>query len=232
MKNDYPGMLQEETEWRQFWPSTTIYSPIMDKMIYLKNGEAGFKIGDVTLSLLNLKSREVISEIKHFGWTPVYPKWKSNASGLVYVKSVPGINPTIREDELYFLSSSGETRRLTKLSEHFKNASIDIDSLSPDENFLAFTLTTSQDMDENPQKWPSRLMVLDLNSLQLTNYCFSPGKFTSLVWSPDGQQLAFSEIINGNDHNYRTVVIDFTNKKSFAVGDQFTPEGWLISEKQ
>jgi len=227
MKNNYPDMLPDESVWKQFWPSTTIYSPSLDKMVYLNNGKDGFKLGDNTLTFLDLKNGQVITEINHFGYTHVFPLWKSDGNGFIFVKSNPGNDPPVVKDDLYFISIDGKNYQLTKLGENYQNIQISSYSLSPDGNSLAFTVLSTQDKDKKTAKWKNHLMVLNLLSLQLFDYCLPPSRFTPLIWSPDGHQLAFSEEIDNNGDNSRAMILDFIKEIAFVVDDHLHPVGWM-----
>jgi len=205
------------------WPSLTIYDPSLQHVVYVGISGSNYKPGNHQLILWDRRNNKPISKINGFGYTPVYPIWKSDGSGVFFVKALIGIDPLIRQDEWFLLNTDGEAKQITKLKELFKSPSIYSASISPDGRFLAFELDTNftrkpgEDIDR-------RLLVLDTTTLELTDYCLIPEQFTRLIWSPDSQYLAFSILLK---ENAQTVVLDVINGSTFIVAEHLRPEGWL-----
>ncbi len=222
MGMDYPDILSDNWEWLQHsWTSVTIYAPSLRYLVYLKDNNGN--ILEPRMVLWDREAKRPIATIEDFGYTWVWPLWKLDESGLVYVKAMPGLRPIYDADEVYFLSIEGENTQLTQLSNHFPEATIWKYNWSPDERFLALNVRTSMNGGEH------RLLVLDLSSLALTDYCLEPQDFSQLIWSPDSQQLAFTEQLP--DKRLRTVVIDVVKQNAFVVADDSEPTAWLRARK-
>ncbi len=223
---EYPNILPLDDDWDFSWPSVTIYDPSLQHLVYLATGKDGYKPGNATLVLWDRNANHAVTEISDFGFTLVYPLWKSDGSGLVYVKSETGMHPPEKAEELFSLSLDGKNDQLTKLGDYFQKATIYSYSWSPDERFIAFDL---EGVSVGEQEWKRHLLILDMSNLEITDYCLSPEEFTPLIWSPDSRQLTFSEHLS--DENSQTVVIDIIRGNAFVVAENLKPAGWLRPKK-
>lgn len=216
---DYPEVVSDDWEWQMFWPSVTIYAPSLRYLVYLQ--ETDGNILDPKMVLWNREAKQPIATIKDFGYALVYPLWKADESGLVYVKAEQGLEPKRKADEVYFLGIDGQNRQLTRLSDYFSEVKIGTYNWSSNERFLALNVNVRI----LAQEWERRLLVLDLANLELTDYCLKPMDFSPLIWLPDGQQLAFAEQLP--DKQLRTVVIDLAKQRAFSVAEDSEPSAWL-----
>jgi hypothetical protein len=225
--NDYPNIIPEDIGW-DHWPSLTIFDPSLQRLVYVGIHGGNYHPGDHELVLWDRRNNQPITKINDFGYTPVRPIWKSDGSGLVFVRALTGFDPPIRQDEWLFLSSNGEVKQITYLKEMFQSPSIFSASLSPDERFLAFVLATnfSRKFGEDNDV---RLLVLDMSTMELMDYCLTAEHFSRLIWSPDSRYLAFSQPMKNDD--VQTLVLDVMNGSAFVVADYLRPEGWLNTEK-
>jgi dipeptidyl aminopeptidase/acylaminoacyl peptidase len=227
MGTDYPDILPYYYDWVKLgWPSITIFSPSLEKLIYLKISPTGLHPGNVTLVLWDRKENRSIKEINDFGFASVYPLWKMDSSGLFYVKTEVGFPPRENKDEIFYLSSSGENPQLTRLSDYFQDGRIYSYSMSPGQNLLAFVLVSKL---VQGQERGSRLLLLNLSSLQIFDYCLPTSQTSPLIWSPDGRYIAYSEDTTGEDS--RTIILDLIKEEAFVVDPNLWPSGWLATEK-
>lgn len=223
---NYPGLISDDSGWDFSWPSATIYDSSLQYLVYLANGDNGYQFGFQKLILWDLKNARAIAKVNDFGYTWVKPLWKSDNSGVIFVKSVVGYDPPDKKDEVFFLGLDGKIKQLTKLSEFYPYAKIYSYGWSPDEHFLAFELETSF---SRGQKSERKLLILNMSTLEISDYCLSPEQFTPLIWSPDSRYLAYSEM-STNDTS-RTILIDLVGQKSFVIAEKLKPAGWLRSTK-
>ena len=205
--------------WDHSWPSSTIYDPSLRYLVYLAKGDTeGDLIGNQKLILWDLKNDRAITEVDDFGYTLARPLWKSDGSGVVYVKSVAGFNPPEKKDDFFLLSVDGTIKQFTELSDYFSYARIYSSSWSPDENLIAFELVTNQNAER-------KLLILNMSTLDIIDLCLSPQPFTPMIWSPDSRYLAYSEeLINDSS---QTVLVDFVDRTAFVVAGEVLPAGWV-----
>lgn len=102
MNNEYPDILPDSAGWNHSWPSLTIYNSALEQVVYLAESKNGYRLGDVNLILWDVTEKHPVTKIKNIGYTLVYPIWKLDGSGLVFVKALPGLDPAIRQDEWFF----------------------------------------------------------------------------------------------------------------------------------
>lgn len=228
MPMDYPGILPfDDDAWDFSWPSITIYAPTLDHLVYLKNTkEEEYIPNDATLVLWDRKAQLPIKEVDNFGYASVYPLWKADGSGLIFVKANPGNPPETFMDEIFYLSVEGDLKQLTNLAHDFQNVVIFSYQWSPDEQYLAFEMEADLSRGQTPT---SHLMILEMNTIQIVDTCLDPYQFTNLVWSPDGRYLAYSEQLA--DENTQAVVIDLETKEGFALEQNLLPVGWMSTTK-
>lgn len=222
MPNEYPDILPTDDDWDFYWPSITIYSPSLAELLYVAKEGDSFQPGYSKLVLWNIKDKQVVTEIREFGYSVVPPLWNSEGSGALYVKSVEGYDPPIAHDELFYLSSKGDVRQLTHLIDYFEYARVLNYSLSSDEKYLAMILETRLPNEKDLER---KLLILNTLSLQIKDLCLSPDRFTPLIWSPDGNKLAISQSLQAE--NSRTIVVDVINESGFEIVENFKPRGWL-----
>lgn len=216
---DYPNIIYEDWGWDFSWPSVTIYNPSLKYLVYLAKGNIdGDLIGNQKLILWDLKNGRAVTEVNDFGHTLVRPLWKSDGSGVVYVKSVAGYAPPEKKDNLFFLNLDGTIQQLTELNDYFPYASIFSYSWSPDENLIAFELVTNHVGER-------KLLILNMSTLEIVDLCLSPQPFTPMIWSPDSRYLAYSEEVT-NDSS-QTVLVDLVDRTAFVVAEEVLPAGWV-----
>lgn len=221
---EYPNLISEDGGWDFSWPSTTIYDPSLKYLVYLANSNNGYQFGNQQLILWDLKNNSTITKINDFGYTLVRPIWKADGSGVVFVKSLVGYDPPEKKDEVFFLGLDGNIRQLTKLSDSYPYARIDSYGWSPNEHFLALALTihfTGKQIGER------KLLILNMSTLEISDYCLSPEQFTPFIWSPDSRYLAFTGI--SANKTSQTVLLDLVNPNAFVIDEKLKPAGWLRS---
>ena len=225
METKFPDIISSNDFWDSAWPSVTIFDPSLEYLVYLSNNDGKYELGNQRMVLWDLKRSKRITEVNKFGYTFVWPIWKSDSSGVVYVKSIEGYNPPENKDEWFFLGKGGKVKQLTDLSSYFHNSRIFSYSLSPDEKFLAFVLQ----VDKEGERWENKLLILNMITLEIRDYCFSPEQLAPLVWSIDSNNLAFSRRLN--DKTSDTVVIDLFAQKAFFIAGNSQPLVWFNSIK-
>ena len=222
LSTDYPEIINRIWEWRQqSWPSVTIYSPSLDYVVYMSDDKPGEKFGDYRLVLFDRQKSQAIANIDKFGSTMVYPLWKSDSSGFYYVLTSPNTERDGHTDEWYFMNVNGVSNQLTQIQKKYTNSVIYGAKISPDEEKIAFELLFNQSSDT---KWQSKLLVLDIASQQITDYCISIEHLSKLVWSVDSNYIAHSE--KNVDEFVHVNILDLNNFHTMAIGENMRPEVW------
>jgi Tol biopolymer transport system component len=140
----------------------------------------------------------------------------------------------VLNSEFYMMDIAGVEKRLTDLEKDYPSYNLKIHewSWSPDSQKIAFWL----DLRSGEELVEQRLMVLDIISSVLTDYCrqgdqvqIAPGTLDytpAPVWSPDGSALL---IENREDENRsKLVIIDLNQHVSYQIGKDLYPYDWLI----
>jgi hypothetical protein len=224
MSTYYPDIISDDWSWRMSWPSITIYSPSLDHLVYLSNKEGEIMAGFQKLVLWDLKNSKRITEVTGFGFTEEKPIWKSDGSGVFFVKANEGYHPALNKDELFFLGVNGSLKQLTNLSNAFHNAIIFSYSLSPDEKYLAFAIR-ADDLEATVRE--NRLLILNTATLEVSDTCLIQEWFSGMVWSPDSRKIAYSEPVG--KRNSRTVLFDIFDRKANIFAEDSVPEVWFRS---
>ena len=114
---------------------------------------------------------------------------------------------------------------------------------SPDSRFIAFWLQvytnkTPVPNNENPLL-EERLMVLDVESGDITDYCAYGKQSTSPIgrgfvdyapiWSPDGKSLLIERDIQGIKGKSRLILLDLDQQMSYEIAEDVFPFGWMVS---
>jgi hypothetical protein len=139
-------------------------------------------------------------------------KWDSN-------------RPNDSIEDLFSLNQDGQVRQLTDFGAFFAEIHIVGISLSPDGTKIAFWLRA------RPSPYKERqLTVLDLATLQVTNYCI-PGQsqdyvspvWSSPIWSLDSRYLA---ALNQYEPNAGRAILVDTQQGWAAQVAELIPNGW------
>ncbi len=215
MPNNYPNMLYDGYTWGKVWPSVTFYSPTLEQVIYLKEPPKSSEFYTPDFILWDRTKGQVVTEIKEFGLTFVYPQWDLAGNNLVFVKSSP--DNDFEKDEIYSLTTDGVLKQLTRLSDLYTKVFISSLQRSPDGKFVAFHLREGGNY---------HLMILNISSLQLTDYCLKPGLFMPFYWSQDSRYVAFAQELATADDT-QTVVLDIQEGAAFVVDPDSQPQGWM-----
>lgn len=198
------------------WLSPTVYSPSRRYIAYLSGSDSKNQ-----LVIWDRESNQPVAETPD-GYVSAPPMWLSDTQLVYGYRS----NDYVHEDELYLINMAGEISRLTSLSQYFKRPDVDFLSsrMSPNKRFLAFNIA----YDNGEDDLQKRTLILDLYEIQTRDYCLFQYP-EDLVWSPDGNYLAFAESQNNNDH---VLIIDVAQEKAFSISvppDSY-PVGWISSE--
>jgi len=184
-----------------------LYDPTFTKVLFAWWNpvllDFGMALWDVEMG------KELWNQNSQFFQTPIefiQPDWQLDGSAVFLSGGWPV--------EIYRLSNLGELIQLSRFSATLEDYLIFEPKISPDGNYLAFTLNA-----DTNQPIESRILyILNLKTGIATNYCISP--VWKLAWSPDSRQLAF--VLEKNN----TIILDLEKNQGVVI--QKMPEiyGW------
>jgi WD40 repeat protein len=203
-----------------YWGGRTLYSPDFHYVVFprLKGSEPHRYI------LWNMEIQKEIG-FMDAGHASIAPQWAPDGKkfAVAYLNS-----------DFYVMNVDGVEKRLTDLEKEYPSYDLKIREWhwSPDSQKIAFWL----DLRTGEELVEQRLMVLDIISSVLTDYCrqgdqvqIAPGTLDytpAPVWSPDGSALL---IENREDENRsKLVIIDLNQHVSYQIGEDLYPYDWLI----
>lgn len=167
----------------------------------------------------------------------IEPKWSPDGNFVAMILEYSNIKPFILQDKLAILDQKGDETNLTNfLADYKENTTFQIGTFrwSPDSRYIAFSLRTGVALNEDPS--PSSLIVADLFTKKIYDYCFPINVYSSINWSPDSRKLiveAYNPDLYSNSpaiisvKKNRAILIDITNNWGAYIGDGFTPIGWI-----
>lgn len=159
----------------------------------------------------------------------IEPKWSPDGNFVAMILEYMDFDPFIFQDKLVILDQKGNETDLTNFLVNYKeNITIQIGSFrwSPDNRYIAFSLRTGVALDKDS----SSLIVADLFTKEIYNYCFPINAYNSINWSPDSRKLIVEAYNPKNSlEKNRAILIDITNNWGAYIGDGFTPIGWIYT---
>ena len=225
LKSEYPGLepfMGPVGSPFHFGTRSVKYDPSLELVVYEKYDE---KNGPALVLYDRLNGKTLASlpdnSYEHYLNDPIW-----SADGQFFVAAlIQGYTPDHSDDpeDWFRIGRDGTVEQLTHFKEQNLNEKLSEAHLSPDGKKLAFFVQLPPDANHY-------LIVLDLNSRVMTDYCLSGG-FSSagyLVWSPDARYLVVSQS-NPLTPLDRTVLIDLENGQAMQVSEEENthPEGWL-----
>jgi hypothetical protein len=186
----------------------------IDRIFYTDN--------DTSLVLYDLTNHKIIYKLTlsmPYGALQT-PLWTNDGGQILFANNIN--NNRNSPMELFSLSRDGELIQLTYLNYYYKYSGMDYFSLSPDNKKLAFFF-------EEFGKEDSHFAILDLETLQVTNYCDLAGRLgasRSPVWSPDSTKLLFDRV-ESDGHTVHTVLLDLVNNYAAIVAENLSPAVWV-----
>ena len=159
------------------------------------------------------------------GWSP---------DGSQYITTSPVVysdteKTTPAAEEIFTISRDGLVRQLTHVSEAYNFVIIRGLTWSPDGRYVAFWLH-ADNIYYPPTDRSWRLAVLDTNTQEIFDYCFSShGIAGGPFWSPDSQSLVIE--IFTEDLREPLILIDPINLFAYTISEDLFPVlyGWMTS---
>lgn len=214
--------------WGKF--GSTIYSPNLDKVIYLRESDEGY----YSYVLWSIEEQKSLADFRLVldkdipQWSPDGKKFAMSPSLLV--DSLDGKWPA---NNLYVVDSDGQSTKITNLSEYFTWTYIGRISWSPNERYIAFWFSG---WDARPYSFtitPDQYLgVVDVETKNLRIYCISgdiyPGGVAfPPVWSPDGTQILVESPLS--DEHSQVLLLDLEKEVIAKIGEDMIPVGWMIN---
>lgn len=230
--------------WENFRFSEAIYDPLLEFVIYpkmLPHMDA--------LVLWDVKEERQVVNFIGFDFYGTEPKWSPDGQTFVLAK-YPGNSSTYLPEfnfkqELFKAFKDGMSTQLTHLTDEYSDVRIGQFSWSPNGSYIAFWLLVPAidyaDTTRVPSDKLPHLAILDMETLEVTNYCIADGSFgiTDLgdpyfnepeapIWSPDSKKIA---IQSANEPGGAVVIVDIAKNESYEISDAGFPIGWLLSDQ-
>jgi len=220
--SQYEGLKRIDYNGYPLVSTYVVYSPSLEYVLFPQVDNDNFI---VLYDRPNSKKVFRIIDHTHFGHMPI---WSLDGKSFFIPLGpypISDSNGTSKNRQEWFkLSIDGRAQQLTHFADNFDNMLIGEASVSPDEHLIAFWLAQTY-------KEPPELTVLDLQTLEVTNYCV-PGyksifNATAPIWSPDGRYLAIRSSVE-QDATF-AVIVNLMDEWAAKIGEDLLPEGWMIS---
>jgi hypothetical protein len=218
-------------QWSGNSVSGTIYDQSRTRVFYFSAQENKYFI--VLRDLQN--DKELLrQQIGNFGGhTPI---WSPDGMQVVgnFVLDDQGILPSEDLEDLYAVTKDGSIHPLTNFSRHFEKSVFAFSNWSPNGDSVAFLINLQPY--QYPFSYPDqgtdifyRLGILDLNTLNTTNYCLPGENSYPPIWSPNGNEIAISYHYSATppvkSHAY---IFNIAQKAVIRIGEDVIPQGWMI----
>jgi hypothetical protein len=196
----------------------TLYSSDFRYVVYFSAGE---KFG---YALWDIENKKSITSIETLN-PRIAPQWM--VGGKAFIAQV--------FDEFYFADIDGHAGKLTDFGNLFSGKDIEIRawSQSPNSRYIAFFMGFMS----GEQVLEDRLMVLDTETGEVTDYCISGDTFRiastdvvdyspAPIWSPDGKALLIESRIELDKS--RLILVDLVQKTATQIVENAVPFGWML----
>jgi Tol biopolymer transport system component len=122
--------------------------------------------------------------------------------------------------EVWFLDENGNVKWKIMLTDFIKLPSVHNLSVSPDGQYLSFSVETWSGAVKYNDYW----LLLDTKTGAMLDYCLSSDY--PAVWSPDGKYVAIASGSSNSDE-FRTILIDIEHPSIYEIVNGYIPVGWL-----
>jgi hypothetical protein len=208
--------------WDRNTYTSAVYSPDFQYVVIVNNV--------YNLVLWDIRNNSAINEFTTNTYEFGPPTW--SAGGLFFVtdrRVDPELSEGKEQEELFQIDLQGKEEQLTYFSDYFAESRIAGFSLSPDERYIAFNLSTEKtDPDYKIALFDKENREIRIYS-NLISYHFSAYvPYLSPVWSPDSNQIMAAVNKEGSE-GYRTVLIDLEENYAVELAEDVKPVGWMLS---
>jgi hypothetical protein len=184
---DYQYFLHPAEDLGNYSYSRLIFNPQFTRIVYPQQ-----IVSAEFLMLMDTADRQPILQIRGF-ISAGAPQWAKDGSFFITNLYTDAVNyeqtaddwPYAGGTDLYRIGQDGDIKRLTYFSNQYHGAFIFLPSLSPDDRYVAFLLSLSDDP-ANPLFDP-KLSILDIETGMVTNLCLHSSYFQPPIWSSDGE---------------------------------------------
>ena len=236
LRPDYPGYLDMPSTIVPYWDgwSGVIYNPDLTRAIYPRFVGSGEQI--YTYAVWDLTDQKLLSTLENeFTAFSVFndkfpiPRWSPDGSQFVF-RGMVFVSDELVAFELYRVALDGQVDQLTQLTSSALVQDSNF-SWSPDGRYIAVFLN---DWGDNIWETSARVAVLNMETLELTDYCIqvngksnSGGLPSSPIWSPDSKQFLVADWHEEN--NQRVILVDIEKGFASQIAEGMEPVGWMIA---
>lgn len=218
--------------WERF--GSTIYSPNLDKVIYVKGNDVGS--GGYYYVLWSIEEQKTLADFQVVLDQDI-PHWAPNGEKFVMSPSLLGDSGDGKwpANNLYNVNSNGQSSKITNLSEYFNWTYIGrFVSWSPNEKYIAFWFSG---WNERPDSFylvaDQYLGIVEVETKKLRIFCVSGSTYPSgvvppPVWSPDSSQIIVESPLS--EEHSQVLLLDLEKETIAKIGEDMIPVGWMIEE--
>jgi hypothetical protein len=157
------------------------------------------------------------------GWSPDNSQFVINSPVGDTIATDDG-NPAV--EELFTISRDGQAEQLTHLSNKYLLTRFYDMSWSPDGRYIAFWVSLSENKDDVIGDLPVNLMILDMKTKEVIDYCITSLSPSTLSWSADSKQIVVGRVIGQPEAVY---ILNRTANLLEKVNSMLAPQGWMIA---
>jgi len=217
-----------------FWGGQrgVVYDPSLTRVIYpIINEEDTDRYTYALWDVSQQKPVTTLDSIVNFSVKENYyprPDWSPDSSQFVLVGGMIDVDTgDVVGNELFRVTRDGQIEQITHVGE-FASVWASSHSWSPDGRYIALLLHLNDEA-----SYDARLAVLDTETMNLTDYCFtvrvkfSSTKTPALVWSPDGTQLLLENKFIGD--RSQVIWVDLENGTAARLINDEYVAGWMLA---
>jgi dipeptidyl aminopeptidase/acylaminoacyl peptidase len=205
-----------------------IYDPTMTQAIYPRFVAEEKEL--LTYGLWDMSNNELIASFENIFAVPAIqnnifpsPHWSPDGSQFVFEGAFM-VSDTLVQFELYRVNREGQIEQLTHLTSLLIVDSSNL-SWSPDGRYLAIFLNKWGGTIADAES--SRLAVLDMETLQITDYCIQVSQIGVMsatpLWSPGSTQLLITDL--GYSH---VILVDLVQGFAAQIAQNMEAVGWML----
>jgi len=183
-------------------------------------------------------------------WSPESQQdiWRKGRANLF---STPGWSPNgnyfamsfmkdeVRQSDIFLVNPDGQEIQLTDFSKAYPNMNeIYIEDMewSPNGRYISFTLTVEDNVNTIKS---SDLMLVDIETKQVIDYCLTFYERGHFVWSPNSEQILFATPVDYKEYietihqvkeqKVEVLLVDIKKEVAVKISEDKVAVGWMVT---